>query len=188
MSRISDRNAQSGCEGGNAFECFDFAPWFDPGTNTSYGFAAHNGVNCGSCFMLQFTGQGHYSASDPGSNALKGQQMVVQVINIGGIDPSQFDLLIPGGGVGDFAGGCPAQWGSVELGAKYGGLLTQCGGGGACASCMKGKCSSVFGKFPALQAGCNWFTDWFGCADDPNVIFKQVSCPSQITSKSGVSG
>jgi hypothetical protein len=185
-SRITDRNARSGCDsGGTAFECYDFSPWYDAGTNRSYGFAAFNGAGCGTCFELQFTGDGQYG-SNAGATALKGQQMIVQVINIGNIAAGQFDLLIPGGGVGQMTAGCTAQWGSsVDLGATYGGLLTECGGS---AACMKGKCQSVFGSFPSLLAGCNWFTGWFSCADNPKLIYKQVPCPSQITAKSGISG
>jgi hypothetical protein len=185
-TRISDKNAKSGCDGGgSAFECYDFSPWYDAGSNMSYGFAAHNGVACGACFMLQFTGEGN-SGPNAGAQALKGQQMIVQAINIGGIDNSQFDLLIPGGGVGAMTAGCSAQWGgSADLGSTYGGLLAECGGK---ADCMKGKCQSVFGSKPALLAGCNWFTGWYSSADNPKMVYKQVPCPSQITSKSGVSG
>jgi hypothetical protein len=184
-TRITDKNAKSGCDGGgSAYECYDFSPWYDAATNMSYGFAAHNGVACGTCFMLQFTGDGH-SGSNAGAQALKGQQMIVQAINIGGIDSQQFDLLIPGGGVGAM-NGCTTQWGSsTDLGVQYGGLLAECKGD---ASCMKGKCTSVFGNMPGLLAGCNWFTGWFSSADNPNIIYKQVSCPSQITSKSGIGG
>jgi hypothetical protein len=185
-TRISDKNAQSGCAGGSAYECYDFSPWYDASTNMAYGFAAHNGVACGACFMLQFTGEGNSNGSDPGSQKLKGQQMIVQAINIGGIDNSQFDLLIPGGGVGAMTAGCSAQWGgSTDFGATYGGLLTECGGK---ADCMAGKCQSVFGSKPALKAGCDWFTGWYGSADNPKMVYKQVPCPSQITAKSGVSG
>lgn len=182
-TRISDKNAKSGCDGGgSAFECYDFSPWYDPATNMSYGFAAHNGVSCGTCFMLQFTGEGN-SGQNAGATALKGQQMIVQAINIGGIDGNQFDILIPGGGVGAM-NGCSTQWGSsTDLGVQYGGLLAECKGD---ASCMKGKCQSVFGNMPGLLAGCNWFTGWYSSADNPKVIYKQVSCPEQIKSKSNI--
>ena len=184
-TRITDKNAKSGCDsGGSAFECYDLSPWYDSSTNMSYGFAAHNGVNCGTCFMLQFTGDGN-SGANAGAAALKGQQMIVQAINIGGIDSTQFDILIPGGGVGAM-NGCATQWGSsTDLGVQYGGLLSECKGD---PGCMKGKCQSVFGNMPGLLAGCNWFTGWYSSADNPKVIYKQVSCPSQITSKSGLSG
>ena len=178
-------DSKNGCEGGgSAYECYDFAPWYDSGNNMSYGFAAYNGVPCGTCFELQFTGGGN-SGANPGATALKGQQMIVQVINIGGIAANQFDLLIPGGGVGAMTAGCTAQWGNVDLGSTYGGLLSECAGD---ATCMKGKCSSVFGGLgSALKAGCDWFTGWFSSADNPQLVYKQVTCPSQITSKTGLS-
>jgi hypothetical protein len=181
-TRITDKNAKSGCEGGSAFECYDFSPWYDAGTNTSYGFAAHNG-NCGTCYMLQFTGESQNVNNNAGAAALKGQQMIIQAINIGGIASDQFDLLIPGGGVGDFDG-CGTQFG-FSSNTKYGGLLSDCNND---PTCMKGKCQSAFGNIPALLAGCNWFTGWYSSAANPKVIYKQVSCPSQITSKSGLSG
>lgn len=176
---------KNGCEsGGSAFECYDFSPWFDSGTNMSYGFAAYNGVACGTCFELQFTGNGNSGAND-GAAAIKGQQMIVQVINIGGIAANQFDLLIPGGGVGAM-NGCSTQWGgSADLGVQYGGLLSECDGD---ATCMKGKCSSVFDSISStLKAGCDWFTGWFSSADNPQLVYKQVSCPSQLTGKTGLS-
>lgn len=178
----------SGCDSGStsgAFECYDFSPWFDSSTNTSYGFAAFNASGCGVCYELQFTGKGNSNPNDPGSQQLAGQQMIVQVINIGNITSGQFDLLIPGGGVGAETKGCPAQWGSsTDLGATNGGLLTECKDS---ASCLQGKCQSTFGSFPSLLAGCNWFAGWFGAADNPQLVYKQVTCPSQLTSKSGIS-
>lgn len=151
----------------------------------AYGFAAHNSVACGTCFELQFTGNGN-SGANPGAAAIKGKQMIVQVINIGGLAADQFDLLIPGGGVGAMTNGCTAQWGSgTDFGVTYGGLLSECNDD---PTCMQNKCQSVFGNFPSLLAGCNWFTGWFSSADNPQVIYKQVTCPSQITSKTGVSG
>ncbi len=184
MTRVS-ADTKSGCDsGGSAFECYDFSPWYDPSTNMSYGFAAYNASGCGVCYELQFTGSGHSGPND-GAAKLAGQQMIVQVINIGNITSGQFDLLIPGGGVGAMGAGCPAQWGSsVDLGQTNGGLLSECGGD---PNCMKGKCQSAFGSFPNLLAGCNWFTGWFSSADNPNLVYKQVSCPSQLTSKSGIS-
>jgi hypothetical protein len=150
----------------------------------AYGFVAHNNVPCGTCYQLQFTGDGHSGAS-PGAQKIKGRQMIVQVINIGGINNDQFDLLIPGGGVGAMTEGCKAQWGNVDMGATYGGLYANSGGD---CNAMKNKCQSVFGSWPELLKGCLWFTDWYECADNPNFVYKQVSCPSQITQKTGVSG
>lgn len=185
-TKISDKNAKSGCDsGGSAFECYDFSPWYDSSTNMSYGFAAYNASGCGVCYELQFSGSGQYGAN-AGAAAIKGKQMIVQVINIGNITSGQFDLLIPGGGVGAETAGCSAQWGSsVDLGSTNGGLLSECNND---PTCMANKCQSVFGGMSGLLAGCNWFTGWFASADNPQLIYKQVSCPSQITSKSGISG
>ncbi len=184
-TRITDRNAKSGCDsGGSAFECFDFSPWYDSATNLSYGFVAHNGVNCGACFTLQFTGEGHYGAN-PGATAIKGKQMVVQAINIGGIDSNQFDILIPGGGVGAMTAGCSAQWGNIDIGSTSGGFLTACNND---VTCAKNKCATAFAGKPGLLAGCDWFFGWFAGADNPNIVYKPVTCPSQITQKTGVSG
>jgi hypothetical protein len=36
-----------------------------------------------------------------------------------------------------------------------------------------------------LKAGCQWRFDWFQNADNPDVSFKQVRCPSELTSISG---
>ena len=56
------------------------------------------------------------------------------------------------------------------------------------ASCVSQKCASVFAGKPDLIAGCSWFTGWYAAADNPKVVYKQVSCPTQITSKTTVSG
>lgn len=182
-TRITSPNATNACDsGGKAFACYDLSPWYDPATNVSYGFAAHDGVPCGTCFMLQFTGEGNAGAN-AGAAALTGQQMIIQTIDTNGTATTQFDLLIPGGGVG-FASACAAQWGpSVDLGMQFGGLLAECSGD---STCMKSMCLSAFGGIPTLLAGCNWFTGWFNSADMPKVIYKQVGCPAQITSKSGI--
>ncbi len=183
-TQITDQSTQSACSGGSAYECYDLAPWYDASTNMSYGFVAHNG-SCGTCYLFQFTGSSDNAANNPGAAALKGQQMIVQAINIGNIAANQFDLLVPGGGVGA-NNACSAEWGgSADLGSTYGGLLSECNDD---PSCMKGKCQSVFGSKPALLAGCNWFTGWYSSADNPALIYEQVSCPSQITSKSGIGG
>ncbi len=94
--------------------------------------------------------------------------MIVQVINNGGVAGDQFDLLIPGGGVGAL-NGCATQWGvsNSDLGAQYGGFLAGCNGS---TSCVQQKCQTIFGDKPDLLAGCNWFLGWFGAADNPNMV------------------
>jgi hypothetical protein len=95
----------------------------------------------------------------------------------------QLDLLIPGGGVGAL-NACATQWGTTDLGAQYGGFLATCGGGNK--SCVQQKCQSVFAGKPDLQAGCDWFLNWFNAADNPNLVFKRIACPTAITQRSGL--
>lgn len=177
-------DATNACDGGNAFMCWSGAPWSVSDT-LSYGFAAVTGSNyvCGRCYQLQFSGSGH-SGNNAGAVALNGKTMIVQVINNGGVGGDQFDLLIPGGGVGD-RNACTTQWGSsADLGAQFGGYLTECNGN---TSCVKQKCDTVFAGKPDLQAGCDWFLGWFQAADNPNLVFAQIACPAAITQRSGLS-
>jgi hypothetical protein len=177
-------DTQSACNGGSGYMCYWGAPWSVSDT-LSYGFAAYNNVPCGTCFQLQFTGKGHYG-TNAGATSLNGKTMIVQVINIGGIDSTQFDLLIPGGGVGAnnaCTGGGSAQWGSADIGAGSGGILTSCGNSGT--SCVQQKCQAAFGSMPLLLAGCSWFSGWFNDADNPEMVYQKVACPAEISAKSG---
>lgn len=96
--------------------------------------------------------------------------MVVQSTNTGGdLGSNQFDILIPGGGVGIYDG-CKVEFGTSLPGETYGGISSQTD----CAS------------FPTiLQDGCNWRFDWFEDADNPGLTFEQVQCPDEIVAKSG---
>jgi len=177
-----DSNTQSACSGGSAYMCYWGAPWSVSNT-LSFGFAAFGDTsNCGVCYQLQFTGKGQYNGSDPGSNALNGKTMIVQVINTGDISSNQFDLLIPGGGVGANTSGCPAQWGNIDIGNTTGGMLTTCKDS---ASCVQQMCQAAFGNMPQLLAGCNWVTGWFSAAEDPQIVYQKIACPAEITAKSG---
>jgi hypothetical protein len=98
--------------------------------------------------------------------------MIVQSTNTGGdLGSNHFDLLIPGGGVGLF-NGCQSQFGQSLPGQQYGGVSS------------RSECDSS--NMPqALRNGCYWRFDWFQNADNPTVNFKQVKCPSELTSISG---
>jgi hypothetical protein len=171
-------DVQSSCNGGSAFQCFWGAPWSVSNT-LSYGFAAFNGNNCGKCYQLDFTGTGATTAAA----ALKGKSMIVQAVNIGDIGANHFDLLIPGGGVGQFATGCATQFAGKNIGATSGGMLTTCKGD---ATCVTNMCNAAFsGKAQMLQ-GCLWFANWFGAADNPNIVYKEVTCPAALKSVSGM--
>ncbi|MDQ2643528.1 MAG: hypothetical protein M3020_06930 [Myxococcota bacterium] len=172
-SRTGDNT--SSCNGGGSFACYDEAP---KAVNDclSYGYIAKANPNCGGCYRIQFTGQGYHNANDPGSVAIKGKQMIVKVSNTGGdVAGNQFDLMIPGGGVGQF-NACSRQWGSNDLGAQYGGFLTNCTGSHqAKKDCVRQNCM----KIPAGPArdGCLWFVDWFQVADNPKFKSEQTNCP-----------
>ncbi|OAA62666.1 Barwin-like endoglucanase [Niveomyces insectorum RCEF 264] len=160
---------KSGCEnGGNAFMCSSQSPWAVNDT-VAYGYAAVRIAGstenqwCCACYELTFT-----------SGTVQGKKMVVQATNTGGdLGSNHFDLAIPGGGVGEF-NACTQQYGAPPngWGDRYGGIHS------------KSDCAS----FPAaLKDGCNWRFDWFAGADNPAVTFRQVTCPSELTAKSGCS-
>jgi hypothetical protein len=187
----SDYNEQSACSGGPAYMCQNFGPWAVSDT-LAYGFAAVNQGSdyCGRCYQLQFTGASHNANNDAGSQSLVGKTMIVQAINNGGVDANQFDLLIPGGGVGDF-NACSSQWGTSDLGAQYGGFFLACQMANdydyaKSKACAAAKCQSIFATKPDLLASCNWFTTWFDAPDNPALMYKEVTCPAGITSVSGL--
>jgi hypothetical protein len=183
-SQGKGNSSQSACSSGNSFMCYNYEPWVDPtNANVAYGFAAASGSNyvCGRCFEVQFSGTGNSG----GTNGLTQKTMYLQVINNGGVQSNQFDILIPGGGVGAL-NACTQEWGSsADLGSQFGGLFAECNDN---VQCTQQKCNTVFAGKPDLLAGCNWFLGWFTAADNPNINFKQVTCPSQLTQKSGMSG
>ncbi len=185
---LGGNDASNACDGGPAFMCHSFAPWA-VSDQLAYGFVAYNNHgdtnSCGRCYQIQFTGASHNGGADPGCAAIQGKQMIVQLINIGGLDDDQFDLMIPGGGVGAM-NGCSTQWGGADLGAQYGGFLSNCTGEDR-GTCVLEKCQSVFGaKWPDLMDGCRWFVEWYHAANNPSLKFKEVTCPDAITSVSGV--
>ena len=182
MSNGGNFDVGSACDSGDAYMCWSAIPWMVSPT-LSYGFAAASMGNyaCGRCYQIQFTGTGH-DGNNAGVVALNGKTMIVQVINNGGVGGDQFDLLVPGGGVG-VLDACTKQLGGVDLGAQFGGLLRTCNDD---ATCFRNRCQTAFAGKPDLLAGCDWFAGWFSVADNPNISFKQIACPAAITQKSGL--
>ncbi|HVY38858.1 MAG TPA: hypothetical protein VHM31_13025 [Polyangia bacterium] len=179
-------DAKNSCEnGGTAYMCWSGSPW-QVSSTLSYGFAAASGGNyaCGRCYQIQFTGTNNTNGDHKGVPALNGKTMIVQVINNGGVQSNQFDILIPGGGVGAL-NGCSKQWGSgTDLGSQYGGYLAECNGD---SSCVQQKCQAAFGNRPQLLSGCMWFLDWFGGSNNPDFTYQKIACPSALTQASGLS-
>ncbi|ROW07288.1 hypothetical protein VMCG_03952 [Cytospora schulzeri] len=98
--------------------------------------------------------------------------MIIQSTNTaGGVGANQFDLLIPGGGIGEFQNGCLRQFGITFPGDPQGGVDSR-------PDC---------GELPTqrLRDGCYWRFDWFHGANNPHVNFTQVRCPSELIAKSG---
>jgi hypothetical protein len=172
-SQTGDNN--SSCNGGGSFACYDESPRA-VSTCLSYGHIAKANPNCGACYRIEFTGEGQYNKDDPGSKLIKGKQMIVKVTNTGGdVAGNQFDMMIPGGGVGKF-NACSRQWNASDLGAQYGGFLTDCmGTHSAKKECVLKECM----KIPAGKAreGCIWFVDWLQAADNPKFNSQQTDCP-----------
>jgi hypothetical protein len=146
-----------------AYSCSSYQPIIVSNT-LSYGFAGHGNTataTCCKCYQFTWTG-----------GAGNGKTMIVQAINAGGITDVDFDIYTPGGGVGDY-NGCSSQYGAPQggWGRQYGGVTSD------------SQCSQLPSN---LQAGCHWRWQWAG-GDVNNwpVTFKQVNCPSQLTSISG---
>jgi len=166
---------KSACDGGTAFACMNQAPW--KVGNVSFGFVAVNDGACGDCYQLDFP---------------NGEVMVVMKTNIGGIN-GKFDIMIPGGGVGDFdALTRQIQQSGVsnpDMGERYGGFRGKCGWEYSAQSvnCVKQKCEEVFKNLPDLKAGCLWYANTLGTDNaswnNPNVKYKQVTCPKELTDK-----
>ncbi|MCL1957116.1 MAG: carbohydrate-binding protein [Fibromonadales bacterium] len=172
-SVLGDDGARNACEGGGtAYTCMKQAPW-KVSDNLSYGFAAsHTNGDCGKCFELSFN---------------NGKKMVIMVSNIGGdVGQNQFDLMIPGGGVGAFnaLSNQISQNGgsSSNLGAQYGGFRQTCGPN---KDCIRNMCNSAFGSaaLADLKAGCDWYIDWFDAADNPTANSQSVTCPQALIDK-----
>jgi hypothetical protein len=182
---VNDMDRNICFDNGNATTCHGMAPIATD--KYSYGYAAANGAQCGSCWQLQFTGSSSNGGNDAGSAAINGKIMIVMATNIGDLNgPNHFDLLIPGGGVG-LAGSnaCTTSLGISEqqLGAERGGFLATCASSGdhnAKKQCVRNMCDAAFANWPDLKAGCDWYVDWFEIADNPNYIAQQVDCPQQL--------
>ncbi|KAJ1024459.1 hypothetical protein NDA13_004392 [Ustilago tritici] len=164
-------SGQSGCNGGDQFMCNCMQP-FDDSTDPTLalGFAAFNAGNeeatdC-ACYIAEF-------ANDAQGNPMKRNKLLFQVTNTGSdVDSENFDFQIPGGGLGAFTQGCPAQWKTPA--SQWG----ETKGGVAEASQCK--------NLPEpLQAGCKWrFSSW---ADNPVMKGspKRVRCPTSLIDRSG---
>ena len=98
--------------------------------------------------------------------------MIVQATNIGyDVSSTQFDLALPGGGVGAFPQGCQKQYNapSTGWGQQYGGVSS------------RSDCAQLPAK---LQPGCQFRFDWLQGANNPTMQYERVACPAQLLAKS----
>ena len=181
------------------FACTDMIPVAVNDT-LSYAFVAGpTGQGCGKCYHLQYDGhfndEGDYNKPKATHQALKGKHIIAMASNIGhdvSAGSTQFDLMVPGGGVGQFDA-LTAQTGIDMRGfTSYGGFLSDCqkdpsiGYDGTLEqyqTCVKKFCAESFAKFPNLLQGCNWFADWFMAADNPSFVWEEVECPQYLVDK-----
>lgn len=189
---------RSGClSDGEAYTCYSHAP-FAVCDSLAYGFAAValSEPACGRCFQLDFDGGNREGNVKAAHRLLAGKTMIVMASNTGSdVGSGQFDIMIPGGGVGMFAGGCGVQWGVNTanedlVGVRYGGLISKCQqihGWDAPVNtykqCVRTMCSNLFGQDPSmthLYEGCIWFVDWMHTADNPTFRYAEVPCPPEL--------
>jgi hypothetical protein len=171
------------CDGGNAGTCFDQTPIII-NNDYAYAFAATpgGGNDCGKCYMLTFKGTGADATNTPTDDAhrsIKGKKLIVMSNNIGyDVNHGQFDIMIPGGGPGAF-NGC-SQMGISCAGAQYGGFLTECN---YKKDCLINMCNQEYGNKPSLKEGCLFLANWMNAANNPEVDYVEVECPSELEAK-----
>ena len=194
MNLITDPYAESICEGGPSTTCLDQIPMV-VNDNLAYAFAASPGAVpniCGKCFELTFTGEGKYETT-LNHKKIAGKKLIVITSSVGFDDGGQFDIMIPGGGVGFFNGCAGILGGSGNLGKNFGGLLSLCEETvgwnesdediySLRKSCLIEKCNSSFSNAQAKQ-GCLFLANWMEAAGNPTVDYKEVSCPNELSSK-----
>jgi len=190
-SYISDDNATSTCNSGSAGTCVSQIPMV-VNDNLAYAYAAvpaKDGGQCGKCFALEFTGKGKYETK-ANHKALAGKTLIVMASNVGeDVAQGQFDVMIPGGGVGLYNGCSAYGWGN--MGAQYGGLLTECeksaGSSGDLRAkrkaCLAEKCETTFSNDATAKEGCMFLATWMEAAGNPTHTYKEVECPAALTAK-----
>ena len=194
---ITDKSSKNICEGGPSYSCLSQYPFTLNGcSNIGFAFAAvpADGANvCGRCFELTFTGEGKYETK-LNHQKLKGKKLIVMASNIGSdVAGGQFDVMIPGGGVGIY-NGCEKLFGTSSLGEQYGGLLSDCensvGYDGSDEDiynkrkeCLIKKCHTTFSKKNPAKMGCLFLANFMEAAGNPTHTYKEVKCPDSLKNR-----
>ena len=196
----TDWGAGSACGGGPMMACTSQIPFtIDGCDDMGFAFAAvpaSDGGSCGKCYQLTFTGNGKYvenaggTKGDQNTNAIKGKKLIIMTTNIGGdVQQGQFDIMIPGGGVGMYNGCSSMGWGN--MGKQYGGLLSDCeeevGYQGNLlkkrTECLTSKCNSVFSNDNEAKQGCLFLANFMQAAGNPMHNYVEVECPEVLKNK-----
>lgn len=193
----TDWGAQSICSGGQMMACTSQIPFTVDGCDEmAFAFAAvpaSDGGSCGKCYQLTFTGKGKYiengngTKGDMNTEAIKGKKLIIMTTNIGGdVQQGQFDIMIPGGGVGMFNGCNGMGWGGQ--GEQYGGLLSDCEkeskyNATKYVKCLTDKCNSVFSNDSQAKEGCLFLAGWMHAAGNPMHNYVEVECPEVLKNK-----
>ena len=188
------------CSGGYQTTCTSQIPFtIDGCSDMGFAFAAvpaSNGGDCGKCFQLTFTGTGKYHGKQDGTTgdknhqAIKGKKLIIMVTNIGGdVNQGQFDIMIPGGGFGQFNGCSQMGWNMNDSKYnneyKYGGLLSECEkeskyNEAKTLKCLKSKCETAFGSDTEAQEGCMFLAGFMHAAGNPMHEYTEVECPDVL--------
>ncbi|MCQ2102216.1 MAG: glycosyl hydrolase family 5 [Fibrobacter sp.] len=199
---VGTRSACGDEKSAGVFTCTDMAP-IAVNDTLSYAYVAGTADSkCGKCYHLQYDGhfKDEFEMNPPRDThkALKGKHLVVMASNIGmdvaGGNPNlpagQFDLMVPGGGVGAFdALSTQVNGAGINWGAGFGGFLTECQNQlgydstlEAYQTCIRDMCDAAFGNsgLPNLLRGCRWFADWYMAADNPTYYIEEVECPQYL--------
>lgn len=192
---LTDTGAKNVCEnGGTAMACLSQIPFtLDECGTMGFAFAAVPASSnpCGKCFLLTFTGKGKYS-THKSHQKLSGKKLLVMASNIGyDVSGGQFDIMIPGGGVGIY-NGCDGLW-TGNLGAQYGGLLDDCENEIGWSytedvlytktkECLTNKCNSAFANDAQAKKGCLFLADYMEAAGNPTLTYEEVECPDFLKS------
>ena len=184
----TDWGGGSVCSGGGLMTCPSQIPII-VNDSLAYAFAAvpaADGGSCGKCYALAFDGRGKYERKT-NHMKLEGKILVVMATNIGGdVQQGQFDVMIPGGGVGLFNGCSSMGWG--KQGEQYGGLLSECekevGTAGNLLTkrkdCLAEKCAKSFANDEKAKEGCMFLATWMEAAGNPTHNYREVECPAAL--------
>lgn len=118
----------------------------------------HESDWCYSCYSLIFT-----------SGSVIGKQLIVMVTNTEShFGQNHFNLQIPGSG-GNLFNQCSDHFPNSNFLSASFGYVSQ-----------RSECANLS---IGAQPGCYWRFDWFNNADNPDVNFTQVLCPTALVEK-----